>query len=240
MKKKSADEILSDAIGKVGDRYVLEALNYDAGTKRQKRLKKLCLTAAGVCLVVGAVLFACLNRSQSVTVYAYGSNQQIEEAGPVILSGSIDDNGEMKGHPLQFYVLGNNIESIRFSCKNENISFVDWTEQRGDYGLSKNFTVQYGEEEEEYYYLVIDWNPENIIKKLTENPDVGIADLSMEEKEDLIVMEITYLNGKSRTMAIHICLKENGQFTAELGEYQIASEDDFVQQPDSQTMEHQP
>lgn len=240
MKKKCVNVRLSDAIGKVSDRYVLEVLDYDAGTKRHKRLKKLCLTAAGICLVVGAVLFSCLNQSQSVTVYAYGSDQQIEGARPVTLPGSIDDNGEMKGHPLQFYVLGNNIESIRFSCKNESISFIDWTEKRGDYGLSKNFTVQYGEDEEEYYYLVIDWNPESTIKKLTENPDMGIADLSMEEKKDMIVMEITYLNGRSRTMAIHICLNENGQFTANLSEYQITSEDDFVQQPDSQTMEHQP
>ena len=169
-----------------------------------------------------------------------GGSQQIEESGTVILPGSIDNSGEMKGHPLQFYVLGKGIKSIRFSCKNESISFVDWTEKRGDYGLSKNFTVPYGEEEKDYYYLVMDWNPENMIKKLTENSDVGISDLTKEEKQDMIIMEITYLNGKSRTMAMQIRLNEDGRFTADLREYSITSKDDFVQKPDSETIEHQP
>jgi hypothetical protein len=156
-----------------------------------------------------------------------------------LISGQIGNDGQMRGHPLQFYVLGDDIKSIRFSCRNEWISFVDWTEQRGDYGLSKNFTVTYGEKEEDYYYLVIDWIPQNIIRKLTDNKNIKISDMSQEEKEDIIVMEITHLNGRTETAAIRIRLDDNGEFKASVSEYQITEEDRFIFQPDSQPIKHQ-
>ena len=36
---------------------------------------------------------------------------------------------------------------------------MDWTEQRDEVGLARNFTVPYGEDERQYYYLLIDWVP---------------------------------------------------------------------------------
>ena len=55
----------------------------------------------------------------------------------------------MKGHPLMFYLSGKDIASVRFSSKREQIYFMDWTEQREEYGSAQNFTVPYGEDESE-------------------------------------------------------------------------------------------
>lgn len=94
--------------------------------------------------------------------------------------------------------------------------------------------------EADYYYLVMDWVPQNIIRKLTDNENVKISDMSQEEKEDVIVMEITYLNGRTETAAIWICLDDNGEFKVSVSEYQITEEDKFIFQPDSQPINHQP
>lgn len=66
------------------------------------------------------------------------------------------------------------------------------------------------------------------------------SDMSQEEKEDVIVMEITYLNGRTETAAIWICLDDNGEFKVSVSEYQITEEDKFIFQPDSQPINHQP
>ena len=197
------------------------------------------IAVASLFLMIGMTTFMHKNRGISVTVYAYETNKEITNGEAILISGQIGNDGQMRGHPLQFYVLGDDIKSIRFSCRNEWISFVDWTEQRGDYGLSKNFTVTYGEKEEDYYYLVIDWIPQNIIRKLTDNKNIKISDMSQEEKEDIIVMEITHLNGITETAAIRIRLDDNGEFKASVSEYQITEEDRFIFQPDSQPIKNQ-
>lgn len=233
-------EKLSNAIGNINDRYILEAYKYNEKPVFSISIWKLGLAVSSLCLIVGMAALLYQDGKTSVTVYAYASNEQFAYGKTIILSGEIDDNGQMKGHPLQFYVLGSEIESIRFSCKNERISFVDWTEQRGDFGLSTNFTVPYGENEDDYYFLVVDWVPQNIIRKLTDNPDVKITDLPPEEKEDVIVMEVTYLDGGSETLAIKINLNSEGQFMVNVCDYQINEDDDFVFQQDSLPIQHQP
>ena len=84
-------------------------------------------------------------------------------------SGTISDSGRMKGSPLQFYLAGKDIATVRFSCKNHQINFMDWTEKREDYGNAQNFTVAYGEDESEYYYLTINWVPNATIRELTDS-----------------------------------------------------------------------
>jgi len=147
----------------------------------------------------------------------------------------ISDSGDRKGHSLVFYVEGTDIESIRFSCKKEYIQFIDWTEQRGDYGNSKNFTVKYGEKEEEYYYLVVYWEPQNMIKAIKTN-EVGIKGLSKEERKDIIVLEITYLDGTNETLAVDIKLHDNGEFNAVTRKYKIKKADDFIFQEEAKPM----
>lgn len=79
---------------------------------------------------------------------------------------------------------------------------MDWTEKRDEYGNAQNFTVAYGEDESEYYYLTINWVPNAIIRELTDNEDSKIATLPEEMRNDIIVMEITFENGKKATKAI--------------------------------------
>lgn len=230
---------LSNAIGNIDDKFILEAFRYHPQQVIRRSIRVAVIAVASLFLMIGMTTFMHKNRGISVTVYAYETNKEITNGEAILISGQIGNDGQMRGHPLQFYVLGDDIKSIRFSCRNEWISFVDWTEQRGDYGLSKNFTVTYGEKEEDYYYLVIDWIPQNIIRKLTDNKNIKISDMSQEEKEDIIVMEITHLNGRTETAAIRIRLDNNGEFKASVSEYQITEEDRFIFQPDSQPIKHQ-
>lgn len=231
---------LSNAIGNIDDRFILEALKYRPHLKMQRKIRLIGAIAAGICLIIGAAVFLHAGNRVSITVYAYESNGRLTNGKAMLMPGRISDSGERRGRPLMFYILGNEIESIRFSCKNEWISFVDWTEKRGDYGYSKNFTVAYGSQEEDYYYLVVDWEPNNLIRKLRENHDIGISDLSQDEKEDIIVMEVTYLNGETETAAIWIKLNSSGEFEVYIDSYQITEKDEFVFQPDSLPIEHQP
>lgn len=231
---------IANAIGNIDDRFILEAFKYRSHLAMYQKIRLFGAIAASICFMIGTVVLINKNSHISIAVYAYESNEILENGKTLLMSGRISDDGEMRGHPLMFYVLGNEIESIRFSCKNEWISFVDWTEQRGDYGLSKNFTVAYGSREEDYSYLVVDWMPQNIIRKLTDNQALQISDLSQDEKEDIIVMEISYLNGGIDTVAIWIKLNNNGKFETFIDKYQITEEDGFVYQPDSVPIEHQP
>lgn len=231
---------LSNAIGNIGDKLILEAFKYHSRLVLLRSVQWAGVAVISLCLIIGMAVFTKKNNDISITVYAYETNMELTNGKTILMPGQINDDGQMQGHSLQFYVSGNKIASIRFSCKKERISFVDWTEQRGDYGLSKNFTVTYGENEDDYYYLVMDWVPETIIRKLTDNEDIRISDLTQEEKEDVIVMEITYFNGETETAAIQIRLDDNGKFKVSVSRYQITSEDKFVFQQDSIPIEHQP
>ena len=226
-------EILTNAIIGMDDRFIQEAYEYRRYRRLHRRIWQFSIATAGICIAIVISAWLSHGSQPSVTVYACDSDLLLTVRKPVLLPGEIHDNGMMKGHPLMFYVLGSGIEQIRFSCKNEWISFMDWTEQRDDFGLAKNFTVPYGDYEEDYYYLVVDWVPENIIRKLTNNKDIGLADLQPEEKEDVIVMEITYLNGENETLAVNIRLNAEGQFSAYVSDYKITDEDDFVFRQDS-------
>ncbi len=188
------------------------------------------------CLVVLAAVGGILLHSNSgmvVRAYAHETDEEITAAGAVINTGTISDTGVMKGHPLMFYLSGEDIETVRFSCKNHQINFMDWTETRDEYGNAQNFTVTYGEDESEYYYLTIDWVPNTIIRALTDNPEVTIATLPAELREDIIVMEITFANGKTATKAITISLLEDGTFFATFDDYKVSEADDFVKRADS-------
>ncbi len=233
-----ADKLFT-AVGNIGDRFLQEASGYRAASRRYKKIWKAGLAAA-VCLAVGVTALLYRGNGHSMTVYAYESNQELSGGRAVTMPGTITDSGSMKGHPLMFYISGKGIESIRFSCRDGWISFMDWTEQREDYGFSKNFTVTYGKKEEEYYYLVVYWTPQSIIRKLTDNPQIGIADLSQEEKEDIIVMEVKYLNGDSETQAISIVLSEDGHFLASVTDYEITAADEFVFREDRASQEWEP
>ena len=157
-------EKLSNAIGNIGNRYIQEAADY-APAKGKVRMfrtafgKSIIAAALVLCLLAGGIMLLSLPVDMAITVYAYGTNEEITASGAVLQTGTITDSGSMSGHPLMFYLTGEDIASVRFSCKNQQLYFMDWTEKREEYGLAQNFTVPYGEDESEYYYLTVDWTP---------------------------------------------------------------------------------
>ena len=116
------------------------------------------------------------------------------------------------------------------------ICFTDWTEKRDGYGNARNFSVTYGSDESEYYYLTVDWVPNDTIRELTDNADSSIAALPDELREDIIVIEITFGNGKTVTKAVTVFLQDDGTFFARFDDYKIKDSDDFVNRPDSEVV----
>lgn len=231
-------EKLLHAIGNIDDELIL-----NAGKDKKIRKKNKWLDwgikgilAACLCLVIGLVWPWGPSVSTTVVAYSYGTEEEITSTGAIMSTGTISDTGEMTGHPLMFFLSGDEIDTVRFSCKNQMIDFMDWTEKRDEYGNAKNFTVSYGENVNEYYFLVIDWVPTDTIWELTENEDSTIATLPEELREDLIVMEIRFANGETATKAIHISLQDDGTFFATFDDYKIRKEDKFIERPDSQAI----
>lgn len=230
-----AERILN-VLGQVEDKYVKEAEPAPKAPKRPA-LRKWGSIAACLILVAAACFgLRSPDGSTGVSAYAYGAEEEITAAGAITSTGTISDSGEMTGHPLMFFLTGEDIESVRFSCKNQQLNFVDWTEKRDEFGTAQNFTVPYGENAEEYYFLTIDWVPNATIRALTDRADSTIATLPTELREDVIVMEITFLSGKTETKAIHITLQEDGSFFAAFDDYSLTAEDEFVLREDAETV----
>lgn len=229
---KKAEKI-SGAIGNIEDRFLLEACAYKANPVIYRRIIKIGITAACVCAAILSVVLLQTGGRSSITVYAYESGEQVAYGQPALWPGQVSEEGIVKNLPLKFYILGKGIEKIRFSCKNEWIAFNDWKEQRENYGYSRNFTISYGEDEEDYYNLVIEWCPEKMGIKIQE----GLSDLPWESKEDIIVMEVTYLDGGSETLAMNISVSGDGKLLCGVSDYEITAEDDFVFQPDNITIQ---
>lgn len=223
----------SEAMSELDNKYVDEAINYKKKAKKPGWIKWRAMAACLAILVAIGGIFTHHDGGMVVKAYAHETDEEITAAGAVISTGTISDTGEMKGHPLMFYLSGKDIETVRFSCKNQQINFMDWTETRDEYGNAQNFTVTYGEDESEYYYLTIDWVPNTIIRALTDNAETTIATLPAELREDIIVMEITFINGKTTTKAITVSLMEDGRFFATFDDYKISEADDFIKRTDS-------
>lgn len=234
-------EYISDTIGNISTRHIREAENYEPSQKKTIFFKRpfgraMVVAVLALCLIVGGIgVFSPFN-GMVVTAYAHGTDEEITAAGTVINTGTISNTGEMTGHPLMFYLSGKDIATVRFSCKNQQINFMDWTEKRDEYGNAQNFTVTYGEDSSEYYYLTIEWIPDSIIRELTDNPESTIATLPDEFREDIIVMEITFANGKTATKAITVSLLDDGTFFAKFDDYKISDSDNFVNRIDSKTI----
>ena len=190
--------------------------------------------AACFCLAVAVVAVSVFSPfgGMVVTAYAYGTNQEITATGAAFTTGTLNNDGELTGHPLMFHLAGENIDTVRFSCKNGQINFVDLTEQRDEYGFAQNITVSYGDDKSDYSSLLIDWVPNNIIETLKAN-NTTIADLPEDMRHDIIVMEIAFANGKSITKAIVISLETDGTINAAFDDYTVLASDDFVNRADS-------
>ena len=232
---------ISDGVGNISTRHIQEAASYMAAEKKISFFKKpfgksMIAAVLALCILAGGISIFSPFGGMVVTAYAHGTDEEITQAGAVINTGTISDSGEMTGHPLMFYLSGKDISTVRFSCKNQQINFMDWTEKRDEFGLAQNFTVSYGEDESEYYYLLIDWVPNATIRELTDNANSTIAALPQGLREDVIVLEIAFENGKTLTKAITVSLLEDGTFFAKFDDYKITAEDSFIDRHDSESI----
>ena len=232
---------ISDGVGNISTRHIQEAANYVAAYQKVSFFKKplgrsMIAAVLALFLIVGGIGIFSPDSGMVLTAYAYVAEEEITSAGATFTTGTINDSGELTGHPLMFYLAGEGIETIRFSCKNEQINFVDLTEQRDEYGLAQNFTVPYGEDESEYSFLLIDWVPNNLISELKASEASTITTLPEEMRHDVIVMEVTFINGKSITKAITISLNNDGTFFAIFDDYTITDADNFVSRADSEAI----
>jgi len=185
------------------------------------------VVACALCLFIMAGVFM-FRGGNTFNVYAYGDNIQITDTGVQLSTGVIRDGGEMQGQLMQMYIKGENIDAIRFSCKNQYIDFTDWTESRSNFSMEKQFTVPYGKKTSDYGLLVVNWNPKNTISQLTNTANSSIKNLSKELRNDIIVMEVNFLNGSKQTKSIDITLDDNGKISAKVQDYIISKNDDFV------------
>ena len=191
------EERILNVLGQVDDKYIKEA----TPTKKVSKitdLRKWGSLVACLALIV-AVCFSMFspNGNMVVSAYAYGTEEELTAAGAITSTGTISDAGEVTGHPLMFFLAGEDIVTVRYSCKNQMINFIDLTEKRDEFGNAQNFIVPYGENENEYHFLLIDWVPNDTIQELTYNENSTIETLPKELKEDVIVMEITFANGRN-------------------------------------------
>lgn len=137
---------ISDGVGNISTRHIQEAASYMAAEKKVSFFKKpfgrsMIAAVLALCILAGGIRIFSPFGGMVVTAYAHGTDEEITQAGAVINTGTISDSGEMTGHPLMFYLSGKDISTVRFSCKNQRINFMDWTEKRDEFGLAQNFTV---------------------------------------------------------------------------------------------------
>lgn len=227
-----SSSLISEALENIDTRYIQEAALYTPAVTSHFFIRAATAAALVLCLIVTGINILSPSGKMTVTAHAQGTDEEITAAGAVISTGIIRDDGSMTGKPLFFYLSGENIAKVRFSCKNQQLYFMDWTEKRDEFGLAQNFTVEYGADADEYYYLLIDWVPDAITKKL--HTGCTIAGLPEEMRNDLIVMEITFADGSMDTKAISISLLDDGTFFASFDNYKISNADTFVQRPDSE------
>lgn len=223
---------ISQALNLLEDRYLMEGEERRPAEQKAAGRRRRYGLAACFCALAALALFFPPSAS-TVAAYAQGTDQRLTAAGAVLRAGSITNQGSMKGKPLMFYLSGPPIRQVRFSCKNQKINFMDWTETRPEFGDAQNFTVPYGPDTEQYYYLLVDWVPDQTVQAL-HDPDMRIADLPPELREDIIVLEIQFADGSQEVKAVAVQLTEKGEFFASFGEYQIAEGDDFVRRPDAE------
>lgn len=231
----------SEAMSELDGRFVEEALSYKKKAKNRSWLR---WGAVAACLCLAAFLFASGVFSpleeMTVKVYASGTDEEITSAGAAFTTGTISDDGDLTGHPLMFYVEGSGIETVRFSCKNGQMNFMDLTGEREEYELAQNFTVRYGEYEGDYSSLLIDWIPSGMIVEL-ESAEISISDLNEDARRDVVVMEISFADGETTTRALSISLQTDGSFYAAFDEFTILELNelyDFVNRVDSEPAAH--
>lgn len=228
-------EYISDALGSIDDRHIDQSRRPPRGKRLPAILKAAVAAALVLAVLGGAVALFASPRGLGVKVYAHAGGQMLTSAGVGLTTGSVDGRGILTGHPLLFYLDGERIESVRFSCKNSYLRFTDMTETRDGYGLAQNFTVEYGEDESQYPFLIVDWVPQELLRCLREDCD-SLDQVPEEYREDVIVLEVKGLDGGEAVKAVTVRLLEDGTFFTSFDDYKITGADDFVRRPDAEPL----
>lgn len=224
-------EIISEALGNIDDRHITQS---ERPPRRTEVLWRGALAAVLIlALIGGAAALLSPPRGVAVTAYAHYDGRELTSAGAGLTTGHIDLNGVLTGHPLMFHLDGERIASVRFSCRNEFLEFTDMTDTRNGFGYARNFTVDYGEDESQYPFLVIDWIPTGLIDCLRTGEYGSFADLPAEYREDVIVMEVTGIDGGKAVKAVTVRLRDDGSFFASFDDYEITADDDFLTREDA-------
>ena len=139
---------ISDGVGNISTRHIQEAASYMAAEKKVSFFKKpfgrsMIAAVLALCILAGGISIFSPFGGMVVTAYAHGTDEEITQAGAVINTGTISDSGEMTGHPLMFYLSGKDISTVRFSCKNQQINFMDWTEKRATFRIVRPVNGQF-------------------------------------------------------------------------------------------------
>ncbi len=224
-------EKISNALGKVDDKYVYEACSYTPPKLLGKyyvgeRVKRgIAFAASILLLVIGIGAYSSFDSDQVIRVYAYAENELIEcKNTHIYSSGSLferseDPNGQYI-RSLSFHIDGEGIESIRFSSKIGQLYLVNDVEPIKFYDVVKNATITF-EDSKGLCNLSLFWQPK----------------LHTTKKTDTIVLEVTQLNGTVKTYAIHINYDGQEQFEAYMDSYKITEEDYFIYRDDDELIE---
>lgn len=231
--------LISEALGNIDTCYILEAEQYTPAEKKFPGAPHLffriaAAAALALCLVFIGISTLPPSGKMTVTVYAKGTDEEITAAGAIISTGIIHDKGSISGKAVSFYLSGENIAKVRFSCKKQQIDFVDYTGKRDEFGLAQNFTVEYGPDASEYCDLLIEWVPKAISKELLAG--CTIAGLPEEMRNDIIVLEITFADGSTDIKAIFVSLLDNGTVFASFDDYTPGTADTFIYRADSEPL----
>ena len=125
---------ISEGIGGIDDRYLEEVEQFKNGSQKARLWRKAATLSAVAVLILSIFLIGMLRffspAAAVVYAYTYGTDERLTKAGVSLQTGRIAQGGEQTGHPLMFYLSGEAIRSVRFSCKNQDLIFTDWTEKR--------------------------------------------------------------------------------------------------------------
>lgn len=228
-------QIISDALDGLDPRYVQEAEDYPLRRQKKRGFPVRAATAACIAAVLLFAALGLLSPEKGPAVYAYaaGTEEEITSAGALMSTGAILDSGERSGRPLMFFLTGRDIDTVRFSCRRQRIRFTDWTEQREEYGSASNFTVPYGDNESEYHFLMVEWDPRDTLTALAGKSVSSVAELPQDLKEDEIVLEITFQDGTTAQRAISIQLQDDGEVYAAFQDYAPDRREAFLDRPDA-------
>lgn len=198
-------EKLYDAIGKAGDKYVKEA---GGRMRRRNGVKYFSAIAAVIAVCIVAVTVFRINTQPAISVYAAGSDVKLV-TGRTVEAGRTGKKWYVDA-PLQFYVKGNSIDSIRFEDETYRLAYYDRTDAASldNWFVSNRIVVSYRDTTDSSD-KVIAWG--NRYSRADNSRYIDAQNESDEKfdrengiKDDTVRMHIRFRDGSEQDMKIKI------------------------------------